>query len=73
MAGKNVNPLGAQVAACGTDESCEVLSCEVCLVEIPSSVAQSVEGPDYVHHFCGLDCLEVWRKTAAAGAAGKKQ
>lgn len=38
----------------------EMLSCEVCLSEIPASVAQSLEGPDYVHHFCGLECYDRW-------------
>ena len=37
------------------------LSCEVCLKEIPESVAQSLEGEDYVHHFCGSDCFEKWK------------
>lgn len=41
----------------------EMLSCEVCLSEIPASVAQSLEGPDYVHHFCGLECYDRWAKT----------
>lgn len=42
----------------------ELLQCDVCLTEIPASVSQTLEGPDYVHHFCGLDCLEKWREKA---------
>lgn len=38
----------------------QTLACEVCLSEIPASVAQSLEGPDYVHHFCGLECYARW-------------
>lgn len=58
----NVNPSGAQILPCDEDEACEVVSCSVCLAEVPVSVAESFEGPDYVQHFCGLDCLEQWRK-----------
>lgn len=39
------------------------LSCDTCLKEIPASVAQSLEGPDYVHHFCGPACYERWQAT----------
>lgn len=39
----------------------EHLSCEICLNEIPDSVAQSLEGPDYVHYFCGADCFAEWQ------------
>ena len=38
------------------------IACEVCLTEVPASVAQTAEGPDYVQHFCGLDCLEQWQE-----------
>ncbi len=49
----------------------ELIRCEICLTEIPGSVASNAEGPDYVHHFCGLDCLARWRactKTATPSA-----
>ena len=39
----------------------EPIACEVCLKEIPKSVAQSHEGPDYVYYFCGPACYEKWR------------
>jgi hypothetical protein len=42
----------------------ELVQCEICLTEIPGSVATTVEGPDYVHHFCGIDCLARWRAGA---------
>jgi hypothetical protein len=60
----HVNPSGAPISTCDDDEVCEVLSCSVCLAEVPASVAQSFEGHDYVHHFCGLNCLEQWRAQA---------
>lgn len=52
---------GAQLASCENDDKCKLLQCEVCMTEVPASVAQSVEGTDYVHHFCGLECLGLWR------------
>ena len=47
----HVNPSGSPISTCDDDEVCEVVSCDVCLAEIPASVAQTFEGPDYVHHF----------------------
>jgi hypothetical protein len=40
----------------------EHLSCAVCLSDIPPSVDHTLEGPDYVQHFCGIDCLDIWRQ-----------
>lgn len=57
----NLTPGGATVASCSNDDACEVVQCEVCMSEVPSSVAHSFEGKDYVHHFCGLECFGVWR------------
>lgn len=57
----NVSPSGARILACRVDEGCRMIQCEVCLTEIPISVAQRFEGADYVHHFCGLECFGVWR------------
>lgn len=37
-----------------------VVACEVCLKEIPKSVAQSHEGAEYVYHFCGAACYQEW-------------
>ncbi len=55
-----------------TDDA--VLSCEICLSEIPASVAHSLEGPDYVHHFCGLECYERWQQAlSAASNTGDEQ
>lgn len=38
------------------------LSCDICKKEIPPSAGLTPEGSDYVRHFCGLECLEEWRK-----------
>lgn len=40
----------------------EHLSCAVCLRDIPPSVDHTLEGPDYVQHFCGIECLDIWRR-----------
>jgi len=37
------------------------IACEVCLKEIPKSVALSEEAADEVYHFCGADCYEKWK------------
>lgn len=66
MAAEKNNPSGAPIASCDDDHSCKVLSCSACLNEIPSDIALSFEGPDYVQHFCGLDCLEIWKRQQAA-------
>jgi hypothetical protein len=39
-----------------------LVSCEVCLMEIPRSVARSQEGSDYVLYFCGNKCFAEWQK-----------
>ncbi len=44
----------------------EPLSCEVCLSEIPATVACHGEGPDYVHHYCGIECFALWRGDLAS-------
>ena len=58
----NLTPSGAQVLDCGSDDQCTVLTCEMCLTELPESDAIREEAADYIAHFCGLDCLELWRR-----------
>ena len=43
-----------------------LLTCKVCLKEIPKSVAKSSEGPDYVYYFCGSNCFSHWQKKSNA-------
>ncbi len=45
------------------------VGCEVCLKEIPQSVAMTEEGKDYVHYFCGLECYTSWKKKDEKPAA----
>jgi len=47
-----------------------LVACEVCLKEIPRSVARSLEGPDYVYHFCGQKCYEKWQAGAGMREVG---
>jgi Domain of unknown function (DUF3330) len=44
-----------------------MVSCAVCLSEIPFDQSSVVEVEDYVMYFCGLECYQVWRK-ASQGA-----
>ena len=47
----------------------ELISCEVCLNEIPVSAAKTDEAAEYVHYFCGLECYAIWRAQADEEAA----
>ena len=60
----HINPNGAEILPCADDAACEITSCQMCMKEVPISATLSDEGSDYLHHFCGLDCLEVWRRQA---------
>jgi hypothetical protein len=42
-----------------------LVACEICLKEIPRSVALSQEGSDYVLYFCGDNCFVEWQKDRA--------
>ncbi len=42
-------------------KSTEMISCEICLKEVPRSDAKMAEVDDYVAYFCGLDCYDKWR------------
>lgn len=44
----------------------EQVACEVCMKEIPSSLAETMEADDYVHHFCGIDCYQKWQEKKEA-------
>lgn len=57
-------PAGAPVAQCSDEEACTVISCAVCLKEVPADAVRLTDAQDYVHYFCGLDCLEAWQKQA---------
>ncbi|MDH5547670.1 MAG: DUF3330 domain-containing protein [Gammaproteobacteria bacterium] len=38
------------------------LECEVCLREIPNTVANNAEADEYVAYYCGLECYSKWAK-----------
>jgi hypothetical protein len=46
-----------------SDKSVEtaLVSCEVCLKDVPITEATIPEAVDYVVYFCGLDCFEKWK------------
>lgn len=43
-------------------EEQELVSCEICLTSIPKECAEHAETDDYVAHFCGLECYDIWVK-----------
>jgi hypothetical protein len=50
----------------------DIVSCEVCLKEIPASEAKTAEVTDYVLYFCGIDCYVQWMEQEARGDEGGK-
>ncbi len=61
---KHLSPSGGAVMQCSDDAGCVTLNCAVCLKEVPADAIRLADAQDYVLHFCGLDCLEAWRKQA---------
>jgi hypothetical protein len=57
---------GAVVAQCSDEDTCKVSQCEICLQQLPPDAVKVADAQDYVHHFCGLDCLAAWQKQAKA-------
>jgi len=48
-----------------TPDQTPLLSCKVCLKEIPASESQSAEAEDYVLYFCGIECYDRWHRQDA--------
>ena len=61
---RNRTPAGGVVAQCDDETACTMVTCAVCLKEVPADAVKITDAQDYVLHFCGLDCLDVWRKQA---------
>ena len=61
-----LNRAGGVVAACEDEAQCQPLNCAECLTQIPKEAPYTADLDDYVHHFCGLDCWEAWRKKRQA-------
>lgn len=47
------------------------MSCSLCMKEMPHDLAHTFEGPDYVHHFCGLECYRRWQEQQSAEDKGQ--
>ncbi len=62
----HLTPAGAKLAQCADEDACTVTRCEVCLKEVPADAIGVADAQDYVHHFCGLDCLDIWRHKGEA-------
>jgi hypothetical protein len=43
----------------------ELVTCDICLKEVPKSEATAPEATDYVAHFCGLECYDKWKNQRA--------
>lgn len=69
MAPQHRNPAGAPVAQCIDESACEIVRCAVCLKEVPADAIKVSDAQDYVHHFCGLDCLERWQNRGRTGGS----
>ena len=48
------------------DPTPDTIACEICMKEIPRSVAQCPEGAEYVYYFCGADCYQHWQEKEGA-------
>lgn len=53
---------GAYIGSCSDDDVCIPMTCTLCMAEIPPSAALTFEGADYATHFCGLECMESWKR-----------
>ncbi len=58
-----ITPTGAPVLSCDLDDHCVQVDCETELPELPDSLADNAEAPDYVAHYCGLDYLSRHTRT----------
>lgn len=38
----------------------DLIECEICMSEIPHTVAGNAEADEYVSHYCGLECYQQW-------------
>lgn len=61
-----ITPSGAPVLSCNLDDHCVRVDCETDLPELPDSLADNAEAPDYVAHYCGLDYLATHARTGPA-------
>lgn len=50
----------------------DLVSCEVCLKEVPRSEAAVPEATDYVVYFCGPACYQQWTAQRAQDPEARK-
>lgn len=50
----------------------DLVSCEMCLKEVPRSEAAVPEATDYVVYFCGLACYQQWQQQQAPGGEERR-
>jgi hypothetical protein len=50
-----------------------LVSCEMCLKQVPVSGAIVSEAADYFVHFCGLECFERWKSQRAVPESQKEE
>lgn len=55
-----------------TSAAPDLVSCEVCLKEVPRSEAAVPEATDYVVYFCGLACYQQWKAQQAQDPQARK-
>lgn len=55
-----------------TPKEPDIVACDMCLKEIPESVAVSSEGDEYTQHFCGIECYQKWRTEKDTGQQPRK-
>jgi hypothetical protein len=50
----------------------DLVSCAVCLKEVPRSESTVPEATDYVVYFCGLACYQQWQAQQAQDPQARK-
>lgn len=68
---ETLTPNGKPILSCDQDDQCEIVACQQCLDEIPPSMMDNPEVPEYVAHYCGLQCLAEWNAQKAEQEATK--
>lgn len=54
-------PAGAPITTCDLDETCASLDCDVVLEDFGETLGNTVEGQEFLAHYCGLDYVELLR------------
>lgn len=47
-----------------TQPEADIISCDICLTEIPCDLACCEEAVEYVQYFCGYNCFAQWQQLA---------